>query len=47
MQKHNKKKRKKIMKKYVKEKFDEKNPKIMMPFQPVQPICDSTRTLPS
>jgi len=36
------------MKIYVKEKFDdEKKTKIMMPFQPVQPICDSTRTLPS
>jgi len=38
------------MKIYVKEKFDDekkKKTKIMMPFQPVQPICDSTRTLPS
>jgi len=45
MQKQNKKKERRY-EEICKEKFDEKT-KIMMPFQPVQPICDSTRTLPS
>jgi len=41
-----KKEKKEDMKKYVKKNLMKKT-KIMMPFQPVQPICDSTRTLPS
>jgi len=41
-----KQKKKEDMKKYVKKNLMKKT-KIMMPFQPVQPICDSTRTLPS